>query len=160
MENISKNAKGRPPKHDKNYQAEISTVFETSGRALNNRIWFMAAFPLKEDKKCAWLFEVNNHGDFKRSTLISEIGRLSDIDTNTMLAFAREICKMKPTVRLGIIKLRAARKAVQGKQQTTRKPADLENEIIKMIDDYWARYPNTTAADIKQVLHKISEKLG
>jgi hypothetical protein len=160
MENISKNAKGRPPKHDKNYQAEIGTIFETSGRALNNRIWFMAAFPLKDDKKCAWLFETDSRGDYKRSTLIGEIGRLSDIDKNTMREFAYKISEMKPTVRLGIIKLRAARKAMQGKQQPTRGPAAFENEIIKTIDDYWARYPNTTAADIRQVLYKISERLG
>jgi len=108
LENFSKNTKrGRPPKFDPEYRAMMAALWpEDIGRSLTNRLYWMIAFKALADDKGKplpgfdWLLSARPNGDYKRSTLIAELGRLEDADL--IRQAADWLCQNKPTVQTGL----------------------------------------------------------
>jgi len=96
---------------------------------------------LKDNPECAWLFEADEQGDYKRGTLQTEIGRL--LMPEVMLDVAKVLCKQKPTVKRGVVMVRSFRMALQGKKQPSGSPEKLAEELRNVINDYLFRYPET-----------------
>lgn len=80
-----------------------------SKRTMNNRYWLQFAYSLLHGKpKYAWLFERHEKsGKFKRTTLITELGRLEEPEL--IKAATKQVCEEKPAVTEAVARLRKER---------------------------------------------------
>lgn len=143
MENFSKIKRGRKEHPSKKTTAGL--WHDKGARSVNNRIHFITALRAcgwrigKEKEpgyKFAWLFEHGAGGNFKRMTLISELGRLGDDET--IRIFAAALCESKPSVKAAIARLRNYR--LTGNATTPGDVFNLYMALLRCLDDYSAAH--------------------
>jgi hypothetical protein len=157
MENFSEKPKrGRPRRLDPTAEALYRNLYPEHGaRSLQNTIYLIEAFGwLKDETACAWLMEKTPQGEWKRRTLMQELGRFPDRET--ALEAALWVCERRPKVREGVIELRRLRLAHAGVEPQLAGDSDeLMQVLAKAIDGYRKRYPKTPWADVLEALEAL-----
>jgi hypothetical protein len=95
----------------------------------------------------AWFGDPDTEGRLKRSTILTELGRLGDPEA--MRRNARIICDQKMRTREAVVRLRQSRAKPQ-----TGSITGLCDELIAHLNDYWLRHPEFT---VEQFLDAIQD---
>jgi len=160
MENFSKIKRGRKEHPAKKAFANLYS--DIGARSVNNRIHFTATLRACEWKpgiekehgyKFAWLFEHSAGGNFKRMTLIAELGRLGDDET--IRIFAAGLCESKPPVKMAIARLRNYR--LTGELTTPGDVFNLYMALLRCLDDYSAAH-EISNDEILEALNRVSKE--
>jgi hypothetical protein len=135
---------------------------EVGKRSQNNKAWMTHAcwalgHPQKTDPAHAWILEQTSQGEWRRETLLSELGRLND--PKLINQVATYICQQKPNVKDGIVMVRGYRQSLQGKKPRSPDPLKLSNEIIHTINSYLRRYPEITNEQIIAALETAVQQV-
>ena len=162
-ENFSKNGKrkrGRPGVMSPDQKAVVQALYPDKGsRSLVNK-WhgITAQLWLGEREDCAWLFEVDDKGDYKRETLHTELGRFPTAQSAYDAAMA--LCRDKPTVSAALPALRRWRQEAQGKTFDWCGDVDmLQHELLNALNAYLQRYPDMMPDDVIQALRGVLGKV-
>lgn len=159
MENFSNNPtkkRGRPCAGGEEYRAYMRVLYPEGGkRTVANRIYHQRAYKwLHDNPGLEWLFELDPQGDFKRNTLLCEIGRLPFPEI--ALEVATQLCKDKPKTKEGIVVIRAYRLALTGKPPALAgDPRKLLIELARTVEDFTFRYPQTDKAAILSAIDAL-----
>lgn len=127
------------------------------GRTLTNRLYQVRALRrLMDNPDFAWLLETDVVGGWRRGSLLIELGRFPD-DESAELA-ARRMCERKPKVRDGIVILRRWRLQCAGKAPAlSGDPQLLGSDLLRTVNDFIVRYPETSSADILAALGAVTD---
>ena len=156
-ENFSENAPKRKRGRPSMFIGGKSDLWpEYHGRSLCNQWYGLLAYMwLKERPECAWLFEKDEHGDYKRITLQYELGRFGDPQAAYRAALA--LCENKPKVRDGITFLRRWRLQDAGNPPALAGDPDrLGSALLSTLNEHLTRYPETPPADILAALASLT----
>ena len=160
MEKFSKIKRGRKENPAKKTFEDL--YHDKGARSVNNRISFAIALRAcgwnigkekEPDYPYAWLFEHSAGGNFKRMTLISELGRFDDEETIRVLAAG--CCESKPPVKMAIARLRNYR--LTGNMTTPGDVFNLYMALLRCLDDYSAAH-ELSNNDILEALNRVSKE--
>jgi hypothetical protein len=99
--------------------------------------------------------EKNSRDEWKRRTLMQELGRFPDRET--ALDAALWVCERRPKVKEGVIELRRLRLAYAGVEpRFTGDSNELGQVLAKAIDSYMKRYPQTPWGDVVKALDALA----
>lgn len=100
-----------------------------------------------------WLFECKPGGEYRRRTILNELGRMPNYDT--ALHAARFLCEHKPKTDEALRYLRAYRQALRGKTKTVGNASSLCNRLIDALNAYVARYPDMDEDSILEAIELL-----
>lgn len=81
-----------------------------------------------------------------RMTILSELGRIEDDDL--VVELATQLCETRPKTRQAVARIREIRDV----RRKTADALDLANEMIGVVNDYLARFPDTTEEQVSDAL--------
>jgi hypothetical protein len=156
-----KRKRGRPPIWGKQVERRFEGLFPDvkTRRGTQNVIYRQIAVDvLTKDPRFAWLCDKEKmmKGDPHawKPSILAELGRISD--SEELKAVALRICELKPeTVKAAVAMIRRARtgKGWEGDA------LDLANEIIRLVNNYHQRHPNTSWKDTEAALRTALEQV-
>jgi hypothetical protein len=162
MEKISKNPRGRPRLiHSKELRDVIRFAANpgTCERTLQNKLYQLRAMQVLnldvDDPPLAYLWiwglpHIPNPGDHRAKwTILAELGRIEDDDD--LRAIAAQVCELKLKTSDAVAAIRRVR---LGKAAKSDVPA-LTNALIRTINQYLVRCPDTTGAQIVTALENV-----
>ena len=105
-----------------------------------------------DKKDFPWLTEETPSGNFKRSTLLYELGRCPE---HLIPDYAAQLCELKPSVKEGVAMLRRAR---LGQNVKSADYQTVYTELAKSLNDLLVRYPDTDKTAIQMALALLAEQ--
>ena len=159
-ETVSKNPRGRPRLLDATHLAlaEFATDAKTLRHKQNVHYRACAFAVLMHDERFLWLCDPKAMQESRphsfRPTILAELGRISNEDD--LKAIALRICEVKPKTKEAVVMIRRWRLNRSGKGDALK----LANEVIATINDYLARYPETTDEQVLTALFTASDMVS
>jgi len=124
-------------------KSQIASLYNDKGeRSVNNKMHMGATYAAcgwdlgKDSAPYSWLFELTPNGNFKRGTLIAELGRFEDEET--IRTFAAALCEGKPKVKTALHRMRAIR--LTGKPTKAGSVLELQLFLFRCMDEYLEKH--------------------
>jgi hypothetical protein len=169
LENISEKPKRGRPRVISGAMASIldDGVGYTERHQQNH--YYAAVFYMSVPKEritgdLAWLFEGHDKPRWKRSSILSALGRLAvsghPLAPEIVVTLSEEFCKDKPTTAQALGTIRQWRRQMSGEHQPTGNPKELANQLIRVINDYIGMHPGINHNLILEALHRATRNVG
>lgn len=134
---------------------QMNPRVKTERGLLNVAYRLRAVTSLMHIPECSWLYgDKTAEKDTAKSTILTELGKIKDIDV--MTATALILCQLKPKSKQGALMVRNIR---LGKKQGDI--ISLANEVIHAINGYMARYEMSSESVLEalQIAYQKTEEM-